>query len=102
MIFSNNDTSKATMCYNLLECEISGVFVDYVHKKVKFNKSVSKNNFNEVTYEYKTKFNKNKLLDELNFEIHVDHPYLNNCYLKCDSLIDSLELYNNFMNLTSN
>lgn len=90
------------MYYSLKECEINGIFVDDKNfKKGKIKKNLSISNFNEVSSTFKLFSDKNKLLDQLNFQIEIDHQFLKKCCFKSENLLDSLELYNDILKLTS-
>ena len=106
LIFNQDNTAKANMCYDLKECDIIGKFVDEKNSKKKNKKSSSVSSFNELNnynnFHIKPlSGEKNELLDQLNFVIDIDHPYLQKCYIKCDNLLESLEFYNEIIKIGS-
>jgi hypothetical protein len=92
LIFSKKSQNKAILSYNLKECEISGQLLeDKNGKKTKFKKSLSVGNINEISMTCKERHH---LIEQFNYKIEIDHPYLQKCSIKCNQLLESLDLYN--------
>lgn len=115
LIFNSKDSVKATMSYDLKECDLKGKVVEENERKVarinykssfeiKFlerkrtslkKRSLSLNNLNSG----KKKYESNELVRQLNYIIEIEHPYMQRCFMKSVNLIESMEIYNLFLNI---
>jgi len=107
---------KASMSYDLKECDLKGKVVEENERKmirinnykssfeIKFlekkrtalkKRSLSLNSINVG----KKKYESNELVRQLNYVIELEHPYMQKCYLKSVNLIESMEIYNLFSNI---
>jgi hypothetical protein len=107
---------KASMSYDLKECDLKGKVVEenerkmvllYNHKsslEISFlerkrtsleRRSLSLNSISLG----KKKYESNELVRNLNYVIEIEHPYMQKCYLKSVNLIESMEIYNLISNI---
>jgi hypothetical protein len=114
LIFNQEGSSKAVLSYDLRECEIKGKVVEEapsrapVHPRLSHsnlrrssqshNKSLSFDNVYDKANSSK-EYHNMELIKQLNYVVDIEHPYLQNCSLKCNDLIDSMEFYNEIITL---
>jgi hypothetical protein len=70
LIFSSKEQSKANIIYDLNECEVTA----------KIN-TVNKEEANSPI--------------KSDYQVTIDHPYLQKCFLKSEYIFETLEFYNN-------
>ena len=116
LIFNEQFSSKAFLSYDIKESDIKGKVIEDNERissiKKKFNSSYTFYNRNSTTLPIrkslslnnlfangKRKQIKNDLIRNLNYVIEIDHAYMQRCFIKSKNIIDSIELYNQIMNL---
>jgi hypothetical protein len=115
LFFSTKDSCKATMSYELKECEISGkvieeseirfkskfTFHSTAELKVLANRAIGKERSLSAnrTADRKKSYDRSDIARQLNYMIELEHPYMQKCYIKSKYLIDSMEFYNHITNI---
>lgn len=117
LFFQSKDSSKASMSYDLKECEVSGRFIEESErvfwKKNHFSSTFELCGFNQKPQGFQKKrslslnhkidkketFDRSELINQLNYMVEIEHPYMQKCYLKCKHLIDSMEFYSKIANI---
>ena len=109
LIFNNNTSSKAFSSYDVKECEIIGKVVEEVdvsnnQKRLSHcnltgplhGTSISSDNILNANNKY---YENIDLVKQLNYIVEIDHPYLQKCLIKSKNLIDSMDFYNQILNI---
>jgi len=118
LVFSQKESNKAMLSYDIKECEIKGKMVEeeneredygrrskvsssylprpFGHKAPAKRKSLSCTNVNE---KIRSKYENIDLIRQLNYVIEIDHPYLQKCFIKSKNLIDSMDFYNHILSI---
>jgi len=116
LIFTQKNSSKAILSYDLRESEVKGKLVEenetarrnktrsstivrnpgkaYTLSSIKRSKSLSLINISDSSLNEKI-----DLIRQLNYVVEINHPYLQKCFLKSKSLIKSMDFYNHIQNI---
>ncbi len=110
LFFNNSDAHKAMICYDMNECHIKGRYVEeqeskkmnYLNEmsrkslKGKKSKSLSSNRISDKS---NSDCENNESIRQINYVIEIDDPYLHKCYIKSNNLFDSMDFYNQVLNV---
>jgi hypothetical protein len=92
------------------ECQIKGRYVeeeesksinylnDMSKKRLKGKKSKSVSS-NTILDKSKCNCDNNESIRQINYVIEIDDPYLHKCYIKSNNLFDSMDFYNQVLNV---
>ena len=106
LVFNQSNAVKASLCYDIKECNIKGKYVKeeeltpcvnfqrYSHRN--YNSIHVKRHSFDCIYDHSIKKDNEDigLIRKRNYVIEIDDPYLRKCYIKSNNLIDSIEFYN--------
>jgi hypothetical protein len=122
LIFNSENSNKANIIYDLTECEIRANSLEItnlnINTGIKNELTTGKKNSNSTKNLITVKNDKNgkkvnssstnKILkfnsdveNYKNYEIEIDHPYLQKCLIKSESIFETLEFYSQIKNLVN-
>jgi serine/threonine protein kinase len=105
LFFNQKNSVKAFQSYDVSECQIKGKYIEETDERQCLNSDGNKQSskqdetlkrslsLNNLSGDLKG-FRESEVTKQLNYIIEIEHPYLENCFLKCFNLIDSLDFYN--------